>query len=262
MNLQEWQESFFSCLQMQDIDSPLREQILETPEFSSSERLDVYLYAYQKRISDSLRDDFPVLMNLLGSEDFSTLCSEFLKYHTSRSPNLADLSRSFVSFLETQLQHLSKHGALLELAQAEWILCEIFHTPVQPSATPQEWQLLSQSLPNKICFVVDTSVRVQKWQWPIAKIWLSKKWQDKADSFSVSYRNRQGKCIIEALDEFQFELLTLICNGASLGHLSEWAANLNPQVLPISAPEAIARFQVFFQKLVADGVILRPKLNR
>lgn len=281
-SLRDWQERFFLSLQTQTTNNVVRELIRETAEFSSVERLEVYTYAYQKRISDSLRDDFPVLLHLIGDEEFSNLCAEFLKHHASQSPNLADFSQRFSAFVANQNPQTPNDEALAELAKAEWVLCEIFHTPIQRAASPEEWQILSQSLPNKICFVIDASVRVQKWHWPVAEIWKHKRRTDKADSFSMSYRNRQGKCVIETLDRFQFELLLRICNGASLGELSEWAATVSPQLLKVGfsnstssptsgddsknisahADDAPMRFQMFFQKLVADGVILCPKLNR
>lgn len=93
----------------------LAHEISEKPPISSQRRLEIYQDAYEIRLVESLRDDFPSVEEKMHEEEFEVLAIEFLKLHPSIYRNLAAVSQHFPEFLKT------KSNILFEAAVQDWL---------------------------------------------------------------------------------------------------------------------------------------------
>jgi len=67
---------------------------------TSIERLEVYANAYYARLLECLRDEFPALLHAVGEEVFDGLAFGYLQSYPSQSYTLSELSRQFAQYLE------------------------------------------------------------------------------------------------------------------------------------------------------------------
>lgn len=101
----------------------LADTILEKPPISIDRRLEIYQDAYEIRMVESLREDFPAVAEALvkdslgfkGDDPFETMALEYLKEYPSKYYNLAEVSQNFPEFIKT------KSVLLFELAVQDWL---------------------------------------------------------------------------------------------------------------------------------------------
>ena len=67
---------------------------------SAAQRLAIYSRAYQVRLNEALRAEFPCVVHALGSEVFSGFVTEYLSHYPPGSYTLRDLGKDFPAFLE------------------------------------------------------------------------------------------------------------------------------------------------------------------
>ena len=88
---------------------------------NSLERLEIYNRQYWFRLLDSLREDFPGLVALLGESRFYDLSVAYLTDYPSRSWTLRDLGDRMEKFLTQHPEWAGKQQALaLDIARLEW----------------------------------------------------------------------------------------------------------------------------------------------
>lgn len=125
------QQRFSRCLQSSSFleDEILSLGILTQPPISIQERFDIYHNAYHQRILESLEEDFPLLKQALGEENFSKLCREYLTKYPSEYWTLAEVGKNLSQFISQSALNNENHASqstflnykyLAELANFEW----------------------------------------------------------------------------------------------------------------------------------------------
>jgi len=102
--------------------------IKPSKQMTSRERLEVYNQQYWYRLLDSLREDFPGLLAVLGDERFSVLSVAYLSTYPSRSFTLRNLGASLGQFAK-QNYHLFKtqeQKLVLDVIDFEWSEIQAF----------------------------------------------------------------------------------------------------------------------------------------
>ncbi|MDQ2949966.1 MAG: DNA-binding domain-containing protein [Acidobacteriota bacterium] len=88
---------------------------------TSLERLEIYSRSYWFRLLDSLRDDFPGLVAILGPAAFERLAKAYLAECPSRSFTLRDLGSRLESWLREHPNVAGKNCVLaLDMVRLEW----------------------------------------------------------------------------------------------------------------------------------------------
>jgi len=89
--------------------------ICEKPPITSQQRLRIYQEAYKNRMLESLRDDFPRVEKILGSDEFDKNAAMYLESHPSRYASLAEASQHFPQWMK------ESSDELYEAASVDWI---------------------------------------------------------------------------------------------------------------------------------------------
>lgn len=76
--------------------------LIEKAPISTNSRIKIYQDAYQIRMIESLRDDFPNVEDKLGESAFDQLANNFIKQNPSQVKNLAEYSESFPDFIKIE----------------------------------------------------------------------------------------------------------------------------------------------------------------
>ncbi len=88
---------------------------------TSLERLEIYRRSYWFRLLNSLRDDFPGLLAILGSTGFDKLAEAYLVECPSQSFTLRDLGSGLQSWLKEHPHFAGKDSALaMDMVRLEW----------------------------------------------------------------------------------------------------------------------------------------------
>jgi len=93
-------------------------------------RLQIYRRSYWARLIDSLGDDFPGLISILGLRAFRRLARAYLADCPSRSFTLRDLGIDLVAWLRMHREQAGTQPDLtIDMAQLEWAHINAYDAP-------------------------------------------------------------------------------------------------------------------------------------
>jgi hypothetical protein len=144
---------------------------------TSVERLELYGQMYWHRITESLKDDCPGLIAVLGEAGFERLAKAYLTRHPSHSFTLRNLSSRLVDFLRARPALTAPRTALaLEVARFEWAQTVAFDSEALPPATAES---LAGTPPSRLRLGIQPYMTLLDLRHPV-------------DTFMISVRRRQA----------------------------------------------------------------------
>ncbi|MHA3734197.1 HvfC/BufC family peptide modification chaperone [Pseudomonas sp. Eth.TT006] len=151
MRLNEWQLAFEAFLLNEDATPPaaLSTSLIGGPTLDVDTGLAIYHNAYNARLIEVLRNDFPAILHWLGDEEFDALASSYLRQYPSQHYSLRWLAQDFAEFIREHLVP-EQSAPLSELATLEWAFTLAFDAPhgvpltiaAMAGFSPQEWPAL------------------------------------------------------------------------------------------------------------------------
>ena len=110
-------------------------QSLEPSE--TTERLGIYLNAYELRLIEALLKDFPGLLSLLGDEEFEIAARAYIQRYPSTFTSLRWFGQFFPDFLKSN-EPYKDIPMLYEMARFEWALAYVFDALDNPTLVTME----------------------------------------------------------------------------------------------------------------------------
>ena len=108
---------------------------------TSLERLELYNRQYWFRVIESITEDFPGLLALLGVRRFNRLIDAYLAAHPSRSYTLRDLGEHLPRFIADHPTLVGPRAKIaVELATLEWAQIIAFDSGARSPVTPADLQ--------------------------------------------------------------------------------------------------------------------------
>jgi len=83
-------------------------------------RMEIYRNLFFNNVRNLLSWNFPVLKEILSSEDWTQLVRDFYIEHRARTPLFPELPREFLQYLENRKERENDLPFMLELAHYEW----------------------------------------------------------------------------------------------------------------------------------------------
>ncbi len=235
MLLKDWQKIFYQELQERNLQRrkdfvsvDLKNNMLETTAFNKEKRMQVYSYAFWARQVDSLMEDFPVLLAILGKKVFQDILKDYIYHYPSTNYTLAELGRNLPKFMRDE----KMSEDLCDLAKFEWHLFELEYYSEQPKVTANDIEA------GRI--FLKTSVRLIQSKYPIASIYEDEK----------LYPPKQQDVVIvvnEDIEYYEVEpaaaaIITSLQTGESIEVAINAAGNLSPE-----------KVQSYFQGFMENG---------
>src|ERR1700722_19806824 len=131
-------------------------------------RIRVYSHAYYLRLRDVLREDFPRLASLLGSERFDDVVSEYLEVFPSKQPSVRHLGRVLTEFLRRR-EDVPK--CLADLAELEWARVEVFDAPDAECASIDDLATIPPDAWPALRFSTIPAIQTLRVQYPAHQLW-------------------------------------------------------------------------------------------
>ncbi|PWK45455.1 HvfC family RiPP maturation protein [Pseudomonas sp. OV226] len=125
-------------------------------------RAQVYRDLIFANLSTLLSGTFPVLIKILGDEQWRALVRIFLRDYRARTPKFGEIAQEFVEFIAAQPPALNE-GAwppfMVELAHYEWVEMALQQSDAEPLPASDAGQLQ------------DRPLQVSALAWPLAYAW-------------------------------------------------------------------------------------------
>lgn len=154
MRLNEWQQAFENYLSGKQpvANATLGASLIGGPTLDVNTGLAIYHNAYQARLQEVLRGDYPAILYWLGDDEFEEIAAAYIRQSPSLHFSLRWLGKGFETFIR---QHLvpEQSAALAELAALEWAFTLAFDAPEGAPLTllemaalpPEHWPSLRVS---------------------------------------------------------------------------------------------------------------------
>ena len=151
-------------------DPGITEHIVGSGNLGADVRLAIYGNAYYARLIESLEQDYEAVHVLLGDEEFTKLCTQYIDAYPSQFHSLRWFGQHMAEYLAEHKPY-SEHPYLQELAVFEWTFLEAFDAENASLVTeadaaqvpPEKWPDLQIKL--------HPSVHWFEYQWNILPVW-------------------------------------------------------------------------------------------
>lgn len=231
--------------------------VLPSAHLSPAERVDIYAGMYFARLHDVLADEFPAVRALAGAEAFEKLVRAYLRAHPSRHWSLSGLGRALPAFLAGNVR-VPRKALLADVARLEDAMSRVFDAASSPLLTPADvGRLAPESFPTARLVCVDAFevltlehranaiVRSVRQDEPLPSLSRARTW-------CVVWRKDWVVWRME-LDAIEFELLTAIRDGATVGGAIARAterSKATPEAMQTTVSNAFGRW-------IAEGFFAR-----
>lgn len=234
-----------------NIDLPIKDggQLL------AKDRLEIYANAYFFRIRDSLMDDFPSLVKLLGEDEFHNLVVRYLAQYPPQSYTLSMVGKNLPHFLANQEDLLQRYPYLADLAEMEWLMIDIYDKQDGELLLKEDLQKIQPEEWTSLKLKRIEAAKLLKSSWPLIEIYKGLQqekprldtiqktpthvivWRKKNDVFYKSVETQEYECLERLASLTTFESLCM--------HLA----------LIVSEEEAIKKMVVFLQSWLQDELL-------
>lgn len=233
----------------------LDEVISPGPAQSSLERLAVYGNAYYARLMSCLREQFPACRYCVGDDIFDEFAFGYLQQHAPRTYTLGDLASEFVGFLEqTRNEHLTSGvdcsatdtsqlndaddwtRFVVELARYEYMLDKVFDGPgIEHDSrfVAAQFDAVPTSSWPSIRLVPAVCLHVLAFEFPVDEYYSAMRRKESPqlpcrEASFVAITRRSYVVRRYRLTHVQYELLSAITQGHSIGQSVAWARQFVP----------------------------------
>lgn len=146
----------------------VRLPILDRGRLAAADRLDIYANMYFFRILDSLKEDFPSVLKVIGDDRFHNLITDYLLQHPPDHWSLRSVGRRMPAFLKKHA--LAKRWPCLpDLARFEWALIEAFDAPDARSLGEEDLRALTPDQWAGLVLRVVPSFRIYRFGWDVSR---------------------------------------------------------------------------------------------
>jgi hypothetical protein len=221
-----------------------------SPTLLPSECLELYHRQYWFRILDSLEEDFPGLIRLIGKDEFWRIAEAYLLDHPSRSFTLRYLGNHFPQFLGKHISDPALQIRALAVAEIESALMTVFEAPDATPISPERIAGGSRITLHPAVILLDQQANASDWLHDETADWLE---NDVADFHCAVWRSQTHGLRHASIPSGALRMLRhLRDNPTTLNHwlthcadhvpdaaaLTQWFALWNENGWLIAAPDA------------------------
>lgn len=222
---------------------------------SAIERLDIYANMYFYRLLDSMMEDFPATLAVVGADNFHNLITGYLLAHPPSHPSLLYAGRHLAEYLGAHPLR-EKWPFIADLARLERALIEVFHGPDAPALEANELRAIA--VPDWPALELRTHPALQLLvpQWNVAEILRAVEdgndWHARPhNAAGILVWRKDNRCYYRDLDAAELAGIQALEGGVSLDALCERVA------ATATAADPSALIFELLERWLDDGVLVR-----
>ena len=154
-----------------DKESDISDFISDHGGINKTERLNIYRFAFKKRLTDVIDNDHPILGKYLGDELFEQLVDNYVIHHPSKQTSLRHYCDQLPQFLASH-SPFSEHPILAEIAQFERLLMYAFDASASErlriislqTIPPEHWPSIKLRFHPSMQLLTASWNSVESWQ--------------------------------------------------------------------------------------------------
>lgn len=230
--LRDLQEAVAAAL-LRDATAPLA-TVLREDGIAFDRRLQVYRNNTFSSLTAALKDNFPVVCQLVDERFFAYAAHAFVSAHPPQAPRLAEYGAGFPEFLAgfEPARHLTY---LPDVARLEWAVDVAYHADDAPKLEPARIASLPQERYPELMFVAHPSCRLIASDYPVDRIWQAHQKEGGPDE-RIDLSAGGSRLLVDrhdqdirmlALDAPAFSFLQALFSGCPLQAAYERAAALS-----------------------------------
>ncbi len=224
---------------------------------SPRERLDVYVSDYWSRCMDSLAEDFPGLLHLLGGKlAFQGYLEKYLMAYPSRTYTLYHLGEKLHEFMLQNYREPNRDMVLDDIAY-EWARVWALIAPTSTPFDPAPFSPAQQSKLAEIPLTFQPSVTLLELGCDVRPLRLAKEnpaLPPPQKTALIVYRQNHNVCNM-LIDPSFLTLLKMLQSGKTLSEASPLTAAL---LTPKQSAKLLKQVSNWFQTAVSEGWLSQP----
>jgi len=152
------------------VSARLGEIVAGDERLTAVQRLDVYANMYFYRLLDSIREDYPAMVAVVGEQEFHNLITDYLLAHPSQHWSLRYAGQHLASFLPSHRLGAERPW-LADLAALEWGILDAFDAADATPLAAADLEPLSPEDWAEVRFTPHPSVRLLELEWSVDDVW-------------------------------------------------------------------------------------------
>ncbi len=224
MTLKLLQVAMMDTIEDKEFDSE-NEALAASVSENFSERMNIYRNGYRVRLTSLLKQVYPALLRLLGSDAFLALSQDYLQAYPPRTASVFRYGHNMPTFL---IENLGERDAVVELAELEWVVYTLAKAVDEKSLTLDDWkQQIELGEQEFMVFHLVATASLQKYNFNSVETWqalVEKKKVPpsiKKPCCVLLWRNLKHELIVEQLSPLAGKLFRMLCNGLNLSQCCE-----------------------------------------
>lgn len=207
----------------------LDHRIANSSKCTTAEGVEIYSTAYYQRILETMKQNYPKLLEEMGEENFATLTGDYLLAHQPYHYSLNQVDEHFASFI--------REPVLANIALFEKTELECFFSKDSESLTLQELEQTPQDQWMELEFKLIPSCRLVEF--------------DREDDRFILFFRPELDVHYRSIDAIQVQLLHQLQSSPRFDLLCEKAAELS------SAEEAVSLVGSYLMTWLDDGILAK-----
>lgn len=206
---------------------------------SGRERMAVYSGGYTARIHESLMETYGAVKHVMGEASFLRVAENYAEARSSAGYNLSDAGKDLESFFE-KTDWKKNLPFLPDLARLERLVAESFHAFAGKNFDPSILAGFDEDQWNQLRLQFQPFVKIVGSQWPILDIWNARKTPLKEMNIPLIGRpqnvliyRRDLEVYCKPMEKLEYEMLSFLLQGKTLGEACEHLSVLTDEELPI-----------------------------
>ena len=151
-------------------DPAIADHVVGSGSLGADVRLAIYGNAYYARLIETLEQDYEAIHVMLGDEEFTRLCTQYIDTYPSKFPSLRWFGRYMAKYL-AEHEPYNEHPYLQELAVFEWTFIESFDAENATVATEVEAAQVPPDKWPELEIKLHPSVHWFDYEWNILPVW-------------------------------------------------------------------------------------------
>jgi hypothetical protein len=202
--------------------------VLGDERLSAEARVDIYANMYFYRIRDSLKEDFPATLAVLGDDNFHNLVTGYLIEYPPTEPSLYYCGRHLAAFLR---DHPLRENApfVADLARLERASVEVFHGRDAAVLEPDALQTVAPADWPPLKLRIQPSAQILALDWRVSELLHAveddREWTPaEPGAVKVLVWRRDARVFYRDLDDAEGDALEAVLRGATFAEICDVVA--------------------------------------